>query len=177
MNIYSRKSNRLRKDIAAVEVTAAVIGKRIRKFVTSQFEGRILNRPTECNSPNLDQVFPVLQGLPFELRRLSSLHLMRKYLEMIPYLSSKYLSTEEQSNLAFKCRYMEFAVGEAFVKHPQHGRGIMILKRGMTLGIGTVVDHGVNAPVDFHTYGIVFAKSIKTGLMMYIVYKINNTIS
>mmetsp|Transcript_26213 Transcript_26213/g.56279 ORF Transcript_26213/g.56279 Transcript_26213/m.56279 type:complete len:418 (-) Transcript_26213:3523-4776(-) len=147
----------------------AVIGRRIRKFVTSQFDGTILNRPTECNSPYLDQVFPTLQSLSFELRRLASLHLMRKYLQMVPYLSSKYLSPEEQSNLAFKCRLMEFSVAEEFVKHPQYGRGVMILRRGMI--VGTVGSHGVNAPVDFHTYGIDDPIAVNNALVEDSVFK------
>ena len=117
------------------------VATRIRKFVRSQYDYKmVLNR--YGNSPNLEQVYPTLQGLSEELRQLASLQLMQRYLEMIPYLSSKYLSAHEQSTLAFKCRYVEFARGELYAKHPNYGRGIMIPLRGMALNMGTVGAHG-----------------------------------
>ena len=129
------------------------VATRIRKFVRSQYDYKmVLDR--YGNSPNLEQVYPTLQGLSEELRQLASLQLMRRYFEMIPYLSSKYLSADEQSKLAFKCRYVEFARGELYVKHPKYGRGIMIPLRGMALNMGTVGAHGILGRGTLQTYGI-----------------------
>ncbi|KAL7543046.1 hypothetical protein ACHAXR_012355 [Thalassiosira sp. AJA248-18] len=131
---------------------ADAVATRVRRFVTAQYDRTMLNRTENFNSPTLNQVFPALDSLSLELRRLSSLHLMRKYIEMVPYLSHKYLTPEEQSDLAFKCVHLEFSRGESFIKHPQYGRGIMILRKGFCLAIGTIGSCGINAPVQFEFY-------------------------
>ena len=64
------------------------------------------------------------------------------------------LSILEQSELAFKCVYLEFSRGESFIKHPRYGRGIMIPRKGMAMKMGTVQSHGINAPVSFEIFGI-----------------------
>ncbi len=53
------------------------------------------------------------------------------FLETIPYLSSKYLSPDEQAEVALQCRTLEFAAGEHFRSHPEFGRGIVIFKHGL----------------------------------------------
>jgi len=121
-----------------------VIATRIRRFVTLKYDEKMVSHPTSENSSSLNQVFPTLDGLSLELRRLSSLHLMRKYIEMVPYLSHKYLTPEEQSELAFKCIFLEFSRGESFFKHPQYGRGIMILRRGVCMNVGSNALFGSN---------------------------------
>jgi len=131
-----------------------VVATRIRRFITAQYDETMLSRPTDYTSPTLTQAFPSLDGLSLELRQLSSLHLIRKYIEMVPYLSHNYLTPEEQANLAFKCIFLEFSSGESFKKHPQYGRGIMILKKGFCLSLGTTGSHGINAPVFFQTFSI-----------------------
>ena len=128
-----------------------VVTKRIRRYVTQQYDRTMFNRPTGTGL-TLDDVYPSLNSLSPELRRLSSLHLMRKYLEMIPYLSSKYLSPAEQSNLSFKCVHLEFSRGENFVRHPEFGRGILIPKRGMALYIGE--SHNIHGHASMETFGI-----------------------
>jgi len=131
------------------------IATRIRRFVTCQYDRAIPKLPSKCSAPTLDQVYPILKGFSPDLRKLSSLQLMQKYLEMIPYLSSEYLSPEEQSHLAFQCQYLEFSRGESFVRHPEYGRGILILRRGMALCLGTVGCHGFAAKsVSFQIYGL-----------------------
>lgn len=129
------------------------VASRIRRFVHSQYDGRKALRPEEDNSPGLDEIFPTLRGLSLELRRLASLHLFKKYLDMIPYLSSNHLSTEEQSDLAFRCKCLEFSRGELFVNHPLYGRGILIPLKGMALNIRTVKRHGESL-ASFHMHGI-----------------------
>jgi len=131
------------------------IAKRIRKFVASQYDYKeIIERNGDSNTPRLEELYPALPGLSNELRRLASLQLMGKYLEMIPYLSRKYLSLEEQSKLAFKCHFVEFSRADLYFKHPQFGRGIIIPKKGMAMSIGTVGNHGIIGRGDLQTYGI-----------------------
>jgi len=104
---------------------------RIRKFITSQYNKKSKQHlDAEFNSKELEEVYPMIEHLSPELKRLSSLQLLRDILEMIPYLSSKYLSPSEQSEVAFKCVFIEFGRGETFFEHAKYGRGIMILKRG-----------------------------------------------
>mmetsp|Transcript_1045 Transcript_1045/g.2289 ORF Transcript_1045/g.2289 Transcript_1045/m.2289 type:complete len:417 (+) Transcript_1045:429-1679(+) len=133
---------------------AAAVATRIRRFVSAQYGRTGLTLPTEWPSPTLEQVFPILEGLSLELRQLSSLHLLGKYIEMVPYLSSKYLTTKEQANLAFKCTYLEFSRGETFMKHPRLGRGIMIPMKGSCISLDTVGNRDINEPIGFKTYSI-----------------------
>ena len=131
---------------------ADAIAQRIRRFVTSQYGRDMLSRPSQ-NSPTLNEIFPQLDSLSLELRRLTSLHLLRKYIEMVPYLSGTYLTPKEQSDLAFKCIHLEFCRGETFDEHPTHGRGIMILRRGFCVSIGTIKRHGfVNSNCCFELF-------------------------
>ena len=125
-----------------------VVAARIRKFITAQYDGTMLSVAAGSTSPTLDQIFPTLDTLSLEIRQLSSLHLMRKYFDMVPYLSHKYLTPEEQSDLAFKCIFLEFSRLETFVKHPQYGRGIIIIKKGYGLSIGCHGIMGVHSASD-----------------------------
>lgn len=61
------------------------------------------------------EAYPVLPSLTPNLQLTSCLIVMRKYLETIPYLSSKYLTMEEQSEVAMQCAFIDFAAGERVV--------------------------------------------------------------
>jgi hypothetical protein len=107
---------------------------RIRRFISSQYTKKTKQQlDAECNSKELEDVYPMINHLSPELKRLSSLHLLRSLLEMIPYLSSACLTPSEQSEVAFKCVFVEFGRGEIFDEHVKYGRGIMILKRGFCI--------------------------------------------
>lgn len=111
-----------------------MLATRIRRFLTSQYHKTArLDLSSEFNSKKLEEVYPMIEHLSPELRQLSSLHLLRAFLEKIPYLSSKYLSPDEQSEVAFKCVFIEFGRGETFYEHGKYGRGIMILKNGFCM--------------------------------------------
>mmetsp|Transcript_494 Transcript_494/g.632 ORF Transcript_494/g.632 Transcript_494/m.632 type:complete len:564 (+) Transcript_494:215-1906(+) len=104
---------------------------RIRRFLTAQYNKTSRQHPNcDFNSKKLEEIFPVIEHFSPELRRFSSLHLHRGALETIPYLSSKYLSPSEQSEVAFKCVYLEFARGDTFYSHDIYGKGIMVMKTG-----------------------------------------------
>jgi len=108
-----------------------MLATRIRRFLTAQYNKTSRLHPnSDFNLKTLEQVYPVIEHLSPELRRFSSLHLHRGALETIPYLSSKYLSPSEQSEVAFKCVYLEFGRGDTFYEHDLYGKGIMILKSG-----------------------------------------------
>jgi len=88
------------------------------------------NSLDEKNALTLSEAYPTLDILSPELRKLCALHLTHTYLETIPYLSSKYLSADEQAEIALQCRTLEFAAGEHFSSHPEFGRGLLIFKNG-----------------------------------------------
>ena len=113
---------------------AEVLASRIRRFLTAQYNKTSrINPNSEFNSKKLEEVYPLIDHLSPELRQLTSLHLYRGVLERIPYLSSKYLSPSEQSEVAFKCVFIEFGRGETFYEHSQYGRGLVVLKKGFCM--------------------------------------------
>ena len=82
----------------------------------------------------LIEAYPVLDSLPPELQRMSCLLVTRKYLEAIPYLSSKYLTVEEQSEVAVQCAFVEFPSRECVRPVQSVGRlgaGALIVVSGI----------------------------------------------
>ena len=59
---------------------------------------------------------------------MTALHLGHSLLETVPYLSSKYLSPEEQAVVILQSVTLEFSSGERFVEHPDLGRGCLIFR-------------------------------------------------
>lgn len=105
--------------------------KRIRRFLTDQENAAKRNNMLlSSNACAFNAEYPTLSILSPELQRLSALYLSHPLLETIPYLSSKYLSAEEQASVALQCITMEFSSSERFVEHPEHGRGILVFRRG-----------------------------------------------
>ena len=146
-----------RHEAAEMEVGVGrvdVVAQRMRRFVSNHYDAKALDQPYgDLNTETLEQIFPAINGLSPELQRLASIHLMRKYFELVPYLSSAYLSAEEQSRLAFKCKFLEMSRGELYSKKPVHGRGIMILRRGFVIRAGSEWIDGVYESPIFATYG------------------------
>lgn len=122
-------------------ITGIVEGKksskmRIRRFLSDQqYVAKRSNLQTLKSSSvcSLQDAYPTLSILSPELQHLSALHLMYPYLETIPFLSSKYLSPEEQASVALQCVTMEFSKSERFIEHPEYGRGIIIFRRGLAI--------------------------------------------
>lgn len=110
--------------------TGVKASKRVRRFLTNQKEHSTKNWMDEGNSLTLAEEFPTFDLLSPELRRQCALHLTHAFLETVPYLSSKYLSADDQAEVALQCRTLEFAAGEHFSSHPELGRGILIFKQG-----------------------------------------------
>lgn len=82
------------------------------------------------------EAYPVLSSLTPNLQLMSCLIVMRKYLETIPYLSSKYLTMGEQSEVAMQCAFIDFAAGERVIPHKtvgQMGPGVLVMARGLAV--------------------------------------------
>jgi len=104
---------------------------RVRLFLAHERDHCTKNSLDEKNALTLSEAYPTLDVLSPELRKVCALHLTHTYLEIIPYLSSKYLSPDDQAEVALQCRTLEFAAGEHFKSHPAFGRGILIFKHGL----------------------------------------------
>lgn len=104
---------------------------RVRRFISNERAFCTKNGLDDKNALTLSEAYPTLDILSPELRRVCALHLTHTYLETIPYLSSKYLSPNEQAEIALQCRTLEFSMGEHFSSHPEFGRGIIIFKHGL----------------------------------------------
>lgn len=106
------------------------VAKRIRRYVYSQ---SALPNSTNQHTSSLSDAFPVLESLTPELQLSASLMLAQTYLERIPYLSMKYLSREQQANLARQCVLTEFPKEEHVdldTGIEGHGRGILVQYTG-----------------------------------------------
>ena len=133
------KANRMVDNFQDVRLPEAVTGssvdmeasKRVRRFLTNQRDHCTKNWLDEKNSLTLSQEYPILDILSPELRKVCALHLTHHFLDHIPYLSSKYLSPNEQAEVALQCRTLEFSTGEHFSSHPEFGRGILIFREGL----------------------------------------------
>jgi len=131
------------------------LSKRIKMYIhTQHFRSQ---SPASMNG--LFQAYPVLESLTPEMQRISSLLLMRKYLESVPYLSSKYLTPEEQSAVALQCVYVDFAAGET--AEPRQGInhlgvGIIIIHSGVAVFRGELGKRTRGAWFNFLTSGMAF---------------------
>eukprot|EP00560_Eucampia_antarctica_P004068 CAMPEP_0197843044 /NCGR_PEP_ID=MMETSP1437-20131217/47094_1 /TAXON_ID=49252 ORGANISM="Eucampia antarctica, Strain CCMP1452" /NCGR_SAMPLE_ID=MMETSP1437 /ASSEMBLY_ACC=CAM_ASM_001096 /LENGTH=255 /DNA_ID=CAMNT_0043453025 /DNA_START=997 /DNA_END=1761 /DNA_ORIENTATION=+ len=110
------------------------VTERITKFILDQRE-RNYNIGT-CAS-NLSNEYAAFGSLSKELQRMSSYLIFKPYLNGVPYLSSKYLSIDEQSFLSLKCQLRCFAAGEIVVlndsplKRNSSERGIFVIIEGL----------------------------------------------
>ena len=107
------------------------ISKRVRRFLTEQRDRATTNSMDYETADTLEDKYPTLQIISPELKKLCALHLTHTLIETVPYLSSKYLSPDEQANIALKSFYFEFSAGETFTEHPEYGRGIVIFRHGL----------------------------------------------
>ncbi len=131
------EANKMIRDFAEKELPESVIGTvhtntsmRVRHFISDQREKASKNGLDSSSACSFHDAYPTLRILSPELQRVSALHLAHSLLETIPYLSSKYLSPEEQAGVILQCVTMEFSTGETFVEHPDLGRGCFLIQRG-----------------------------------------------
>jgi len=109
----------------------------------------------------LFKTYPVLESLTPEMQLMSSLLVMRKYLEVVPYLSSKYLTPGEQSAVALQCVYVDFAAGET--TEPRQGInhlgvGAIVVHSGMAVWRGVVRKRTGGQWINFVTSGMAFGE-------------------
>ena len=107
------------------------VSKRVRHFLTEQRDRATTNSMDYETADTLEEKYPTLQIVSPELKKICALHLTHTLIESVPYLSSKYLSPDEQASIALKSFYFEFSAGETFREHPVHGRGIVIFRHGL----------------------------------------------
>ncbi len=136
-NSRMQDANRMMRNFTARDLPGSIANgkssskKRIRRFLTDQQHAAKKNHVLlASNACAFREEFPTLSILSPELQRLSALYLSRPLLETIPYLSSKYLSPEEQASVALQCITMEFSSTERFVEHSDFGRGLLIFRCG-----------------------------------------------
>jgi hypothetical protein len=133
------EANQMVKDFTSKKLPTSVTGsviedvkvsKRVRRFITEQRDRATTKAMESQSSELLADKYPTLCILSQELQKVCALHLVHSLIETVPYLSSKYLSPEEQAKIALKSYQLEFAAGETFREHSEHGRGILIFRHG-----------------------------------------------
>ena len=132
------RANQMLSDFAVKDMPQSITGattgmkvsKRVRRFITNQRDKTTKKWLDDHSCLTLTETYPTLSVLSPELQRVCALHLVQPHIEKISYLSSKYLSPEEQAEIALKSVTLEFSSGEKFYAHPELGRGIVIVKQG-----------------------------------------------
>ena len=113
-------------------VNKRAVARRIRVFIHAQH----IASPANASMNDVNDVFPVLRSLPPELQSMSGLLLFQKAIEKVPYLSSRYLSMEAQSEIALSCKILEFSKGETVTLTTfELGQGVYVFKSGMAFGV------------------------------------------
>lgn len=138
------EANQMVKDFTLPQLPASLTGsaveevkvsKRVRHFITEQRDRATTKSMEYETAETLVDKYPTLSILSPELQRLCALHLTHTLIETVPYLSSKYLSPEEQAHIGLNSYHLEFAAGEQFKKHSEYGRGILIFRLGFGFSI------------------------------------------
>lgn len=106
--------------------------RRIRSYIHIQ-KSRSLHH---ASVSTMFDTYPVIPSLTPDLQLKSCLIVMRSYLNVIPYLSSKYLTMEEQSAVAIQCAFIEFAAGERVIPRKSVGNmgpGVVVMVSGTAI--------------------------------------------
>ena len=129
---FSSPVNVNKNDGLAPPLESKQVANEIRSYIHQQY---LLSGSGTWDS-NITRQFPVLETLTPDLQRKSSVLIYYPYLEAIPYLSSRYLSTDEQWLVAMKCVQLEFCAGDSVKLEncgSDLGRGIFVIRRGCAL--------------------------------------------
>lgn len=118
--------------------------KRVRRFITETRDRATTKSLDYEFAETLEEKYPTLGIVSPELKRLCALHLTYTFLETVPYLSSNFLSPEEQANIALNSFQMEFSSGEKFISHKEHGRGILIFRLGFGFTVRRTSTGGIS---------------------------------
>jgi len=121
-----------------------VVARQIRKYIHKQYT---VSKGETCLS-TVPSYFPVFDTLTPELQRASSVLLHNKYLKAVPYLSSRYMSQEDQSIVAMQCISLDFNSGEIIDTDNAVGgigRGVFVFRRGCAFSPLHKISHGEGA--------------------------------
>jgi hypothetical protein len=111
------------------------VSKRVRRFITNQRDRATTKSMESKSAESLEDKYTTLGILSPELRKICVLHLVHSLIETIPYLSSKYMTPDEQAKIALNSFLLEFAAGEKFRAHDEFGRGILIFQQGLAIAM------------------------------------------
>ena len=108
-----------------------MLAKRIRRYIYMQNE-----RPSNMRYvSSMEDYYPVLGSLPPDLQRASVLMVVQDQLNRVPYLSSRFLSKDEQSRVAQQCIILEFPLEDRMFLLEDgvgdYGRGILVQQSGL----------------------------------------------
>jgi len=106
--------------------------RRIRSYIHIQ-KSRSQNH---ASVSTMFETYPVIASLTPDLQLKSCLIVLRGHLNVVPYLSSKYLTMEEQSEVAMQCAFIEFAAGERVIPRKSVGNmgpGVLVMVSGMAI--------------------------------------------
>jgi hypothetical protein len=106
--------------------------RRIRSYIHIQ-KSRSQNH---ASVSTMFETYPVIASLTPDLQLKSCLIVMRGHLNVVPYLSSKYLTMEEQSEVAMQCAFIDFAAGERVIPRKSVGNmgpGVLVMVSGIAI--------------------------------------------
>ena len=131
----------------------AMVAKRIRQFIFEQYKVS----PASSSINGMEDIFPILSTLPPELQKMSAVLVLQKDLEVVPYLSSKFLSMEEQCRVALSCKLLEFSPDEVVkLNEFELGRGVFVLKSGCAFVVRNNHDNPLKDRFQLLTAGSAF---------------------
>ena len=129
-------ANKMMRDFTEKKLPESVVpgreksSQRVRQFLTKQRDTKSKSW-AHASAYRLEDAYPTLRVLSPALRQVCALHLAHSFLETVPYLSSRYLSPQEQAVVAEGSVTLEFSRAEAFSAHPDLGRGLLIFRQGI----------------------------------------------
>jgi len=131
----------------------AMVAKRIRQFIYEQHKQSIASSSIN----GMEEIFPILSTLPPELQKMAAGLVLQKDLETVPYLSSRFLSMEEQCRIALACKLLEFSSDEVVkLDEFELGRGIFVLKYGCAFVVRNNNDKPLKESFQLITAGSAF---------------------
>lgn len=113
------------------EELRADITSRIKRYILDQRERSYLFG--RCTSTIGDE-YSIYDSLSVELQHLSSYLVLKPFIEMVPYLSSRFLGIKEQSIVAKSCQFHCFSAGDVVSfgsLSSTYKRGIFIILEGV----------------------------------------------
>ena len=115
-------------------LSSKLVAKHVRNYIHKQY---VVSRGESCVS-TIQDYYPVFNTLTPVIQEAASVLLLNQYFNIVPYLSSKYLSRQEQAEIAQQCVNLQFASGEIIhTECPVEGlgRGVYIFRGGCAFAL------------------------------------------